>query len=110
MEPADILSRKLVALFPEEGARDSARSILDSYGVEDYEQEPVRVRLAILKLSGSDFEELRIITKSAKEDFRDVLSWAEYPRQSESWSMPDGPKKEKLVEEDRAEYEQWLST
>lgn len=110
MEAANILSRKLLALFPEEGARNNAKSILDSYGVEDYEQEAVRVRLAILKLSGSDTEKLRKMTECAKKDFRDILSWAEYPRQSKGWSMPDGPKKEKLVKEDRAEYEQWLST
>lgn len=110
MDAADILTRKLVVLFPEEGARNNARSVLDSYGVEDYEKEPVRVRLAILKLSGSDFEEMRKMTNYAKDDFRDVLSWAEYPRQSKRWSMPDGPKREKLIKEDRAEYEQWLST
>jgi hypothetical protein len=110
MEATTILSRKLLALFPGEGVRNNAQSILDSYGVEDYEQEPARVRLAILKLSGSDIEELRKMTKCAKEDFRDILSWAEYPRQSKRWSMPDGPRKEKLLKEDRAEYEQWLST
>lgn len=110
METVNILSRKLLTLFPIEGERNNAQSILDSYGVEKHEQEPVRVRLAIIKLSGGDIEELRKMTKYAKEDFRDILSWAEYPRQSKRWSMPDGTKKEKLIKQDRAEYERWLST
>ncbi len=36
--------------------------------------------------------------------------WAEYPRQSKKRSMPDGPEKQKLVEADRAGYEEWLNT
>jgi hypothetical protein len=38
------------------------------------------------------------------------LTWAEYPKQSKKGSMPDGPKKQKLVAEDRAQYEKWLGT
>ena len=44
------------------------------------------------------------MTKYAKEDFRDILSWAEYPRQSKKWSLPDGPKKQKIVDADRVEF------
>ena len=90
--------------------RDEVKSILDTYGTEEYEQEPFRVRLAILKLSHTDLEEIKRTTNLAKQDFRDILTWAEYPRQSKKWSMPDGPKKQKLIEADRAEYEAWLST
>ena len=54
MDYEAILSRKLRSLFPEEEQRNEVKAILDTYGVERYEQEPFRVRLAILKLSDSN--------------------------------------------------------
>jgi len=53
--------------------------LLDSYGVEPYEQERERVQLAILKLSGGSEEKLREFVAVAKRDYRDVLFWAEHP-------------------------------
>ena len=110
MDYEAILSRKLRSLFPEEEQRNEVKAILDTYGVERYEQEPFRVRLAILKLSDSNLEEIKRTTNFAKQDFRDILTWAEYPRQSKKWSIPDGPRKQRAIEADRAEYEAWLST
>lgn len=103
-----ILDRKLKSLFSDSAIREEVISILNSYGVEKYEQEPIRLRLAILKLAGDNIEQVKLNTKYAKQDFRDVLVWAEYPRQAGKWSMPDGPKKKKLVDADRAEHEEWL--
>lgn len=110
MDSETILLQKLESLFPDKKQRDQVIAILDSYGTENHEQEPIRLKLAILKLSGSDLKEIKKNTEFAKQDFRDILSWAEYPRQSKNWSMPDDPKKQKLVDLDRAEYEKWLST
>ena len=110
MDYEAILTRKLISLFPDEKRRNEVKAVLDTYGTEVYEKEPLRVRLAILKLSGSDPDEIKRTTDFAKQDYRDILSWAEYPRQSKKWSMPDGPKKKKLIEADRTEYEDWLST
>ena len=56
--------------------------LLDSYGVEPYEQERERVQLAILKLSGGSEEKLREFVAVAKRDYRDVLFWAENPEES----------------------------
>jgi len=61
-----------------------------------------------LQLAG--FSRIEKMTKYAKEDFRDILSWAEYPRQSKKWSLPDGPKKQQIVDADRVEFEEWLHT
>jgi hypothetical protein len=110
MNLEDILSRKLKTLFPSDAIRSQIKAILETYGIEKYEQEPVRVRLAILKLSVPDLEDIKKFTEFAKQDFRDILTWAEYPKQSKKGSMPDGPKKQKLVAEDRAQYEKWLGT
>jgi hypothetical protein len=56
--------------------------LLDSYGVEPYERERERVQLATLKLSAGSEEKLREYVTVAKRDYRDVLSWAEYPEES----------------------------
>ena len=107
-ERAEILARKLKKMFPDEGERKIAEVILNEYGTESYEQESMRVRLAILKLSENTTESIKKNTRYAKEDFRDVLSWAEYPKQSKNRAIPDRPKKQKLVEMDRIQYEEWL--
>ncbi|MFC1798497.1 hypothetical protein ACFLZL_01670 [Thermodesulfobacteriota bacterium] len=110
MDYKAILSRKLRTLFPDEEQRNHVITILDTYGVEPHEQESSRVRLAILKLSDLDLEKIKRTTHFAKQDFRDILTWAEYPRQSKKPPLPDGPKKQKLIEADRAEYEAWLNS
>jgi hypothetical protein len=55
-------------------------AILDEYGTEPYEQERERVQLAILKLAEGEIDKLLHFTRAAKGDFRDVLYWADYPR------------------------------
>ena len=106
----NFLKHKLARMFLDSIDREIVANILQTYGTEDHEREPVRVRLAVLKLGGTDVEGIKILTKSAKDDFRDVLSWAEYPRQSRNWSMPDGLKKRAMIEADTQEYQQWLNT
>ena len=105
------LASKITKLFPELEGRAEAISVLDGYGQESYEQEQTRVRLAILKLSGSNptISELQKYTSVAKSDYRDVLSWAEYPRQSKNWSAK-GSKKQQLIDADLNEYQTWINT
>ena len=110
MNNDEALARKLAQLFSDDSTRSDVIAILDTYGDEDYEREPSRVRLAILKSAGNDLKKIEKYTESANQDFRDILAWAEYPRQSKNWSVPAGPTKEKLIREDRAEYEAWLNT
>jgi len=110
MKLDSILDRKLTALFPEKSIRSQVIELLNTYGTEKHEQEPTRVRLAVLKLSGNDFEEIKRSVTFAKQDFRDVLTWAEYPRQGKKWTMPNGPMKEKIIDADRTEYMEWLNT
>jgi len=105
------LASKLISLFPEKEDRIEATEILETYGQESYEQEPARVRLAILKLASQSpsIAELKKYTGAAKGDFRDVLSWAEYPRQSKICSAK-GAEKQQLIESDLNEYQAWLNT
>src|SRR5690625_799573 len=47
-----------------------------------------RVVLAIIKLSSGNLDKLSRFSEDAKKDWRDVLYWAEYPREvkkSQSW-------------------------
>ncbi len=68
--------------FPD---RDAATvlALLDRYGTRRSEPERERVQLAILKLSGGDIEKLRHDLDVARQDYRDVLYWAEYLDHSE---------------------------
>ncbi len=111
MKTNNILTHKINNLFSNEQTKNEAIDILNTYGTESSERESIRVRLAILKLVGTNpiISEIQKYTKIAKEDYRDILSWAEYPRQSKHWSLPEGLKKEKMVHADKQEYESWLN-
>ena len=56
--------------------------LLGSYGVESYERERERVQLAILKLSEGNEEKLHEFVAVAKRDYRDVLFWADNPKEA----------------------------
>ena len=56
--------------------------LLDSYGVESYEQERERVQLDILKLSAGSEEKVSVFVAVAKRDYRDVLFWADNPEEA----------------------------
>lgn len=66
-------------------------------------------RLAILKISQNNLESLRKNTRYAKQDYRDVLAWAEYRKQSKNWPKPNSPKKQKLIKKDKQQYKEWLN-
>ncbi len=104
----ELLFQKLATLFPNPQENDQAGNILSDYGTEASELEPDRVRLAILKLAGADIACLKETTTSAKRDHRDVLAWAEYPNQTIARSLPDGPRKKKMIQMDLEQYKAWL--
>ncbi|GEM_PF-4571530 len=60
--------------FPAE-TRAEALAILFAYGAGPDEPERMRVRLAILRLSGGDLDRLHYFTDQAKQEYRDVLAW-----------------------------------
>ncbi|MFZ5569721.1 MAG: hypothetical protein ACOZF0_04925 [Thermodesulfobacteriota bacterium] len=103
-----ILLKKVADLFPDPQQQEQAHAVLSEYGKEASDLEPDRVRLAILKLAGADLECLKETTVSAKRDYRDILAWAEYPNQTIARSLPDGPKKQKMIQTDLEQYTTWL--
>jgi hypothetical protein len=63
--------------FPNEDSA-TVMSVLDFYGIETYERERERGQIAILKLSQGNADKLLHNVQVAKQDYRDVLYWAEY--------------------------------
>jgi hypothetical protein len=82
---------------------------LDEYGKQSYEREIDRVRLDILKLANGKMDELKQAIKSAKSDYRDVISMAEYP--SSRWDTFKLPAEEKkqIYSKDWQQYLAWAN-
>ncbi|HEY5701658.1 MAG TPA: hypothetical protein VIT83_06180 [Gammaproteobacteria bacterium] len=106
---AAILERKLSAIFQPESAIQ-AKQLHDTYGTESHERETDRVRLAILKLSGNTLDGMRRYLEIAKQDYRDVLAWAEYPNQTKAGPALETPDRQSLIERDAAQYREWLNS
>jgi len=104
-----LLPRLLEKLFPQEEEREQIVDILEQYGSADFQREGDRVRMAILKLAGKSPEQVRYYTLQACRDYRDVLAGAEYPNQMGyyPWREKDPERHEKLVEEDKKQYQEW---
>ena len=86
-------------------------ALLDEYGIEIWQREPDRVRLAALKLAAGSVESLRSHIEVAKRDYRDVLAAAEYPDYLRL--DPRGPtlpadERERIIEADWRQYIEWL--
>lgn len=112
-QTSDLIIDKIRQIFPRENPAD-VLEILEFYGTDGGEQETERVRLAVLKLCGSDLSELRELIVAAKEDYRDVLAWAESPIQmrisfAEFAALPPDAARE-IRELDRRQYLAWLKS
>jgi hypothetical protein len=69
-----------------------------------------RVRIACLKLANGDVEQLQKIVNLAKQDYRDVLTPAEYPEYSRKAWGKNLPAAElhRIYESDWSQYQDWL--
>lgn len=71
-----------------------------------------RVQMSVLKLAGGSVDRVLAHAAEARSDFRDTLSWAEYPRQSRlgvaEWLQLSEAERERIGREDRDEYLAWL--
>jgi hypothetical protein len=94
--------------FPAESFSE-VMAALNEYGKENYEREIERVQLDILKLANGKMDELQKAIKSAKSDYRDVISWAEYP--SSRWDTFKLPAEEKreIYSKDWKQYLDWAN-
>jgi hypothetical protein len=66
--------------------------------------------LGVLKSCGGDLVQLRQLMQTAREDFRDILCWAEYRRECELPFKATKEENEQARNADRAEYVAWLES
>ncbi|MFN7978212.1 MAG: hypothetical protein U0P30_08760 [Vicinamibacterales bacterium] len=87
-----------------------ARALLAEYGRRAWHREPVRVWLAALKLADGRLDRLRRAIDLADEDYRDVLSAAEYPQYSSTVppNARPSPAIDAITVEDARQYAEWL--
>jgi hypothetical protein len=99
---------KVCALFAP-ADRETVLAILD----ESLPHAPPRVMMAVLMLSGGSMDDLLAAVLEARQDFRDVLCAAEYPRQTRvgwaAWEQLSADDKDRIRGEDRDAYLAWLA-
>ena len=101
--------KKIRQVFPDK-EESKILAILEVYGIEPYEKEKYRVYLAILKLCDEEIlTEPSEYVKVAKQDYRDVLAWAEYPNQIKFGPTKDPEKSAELIKKDAKQYQAWLN-
>lgn len=102
----DKLLTKIAQVFP---AADPAeiRRALDEYTGP----ERLRVHLAIVKLSDEDRRDSPAhYVEAARQDYRDVLAWAEFPQQLRpDWFTLSVTERAKVTKADRQQYARWLA-
>ena len=83
-------------------------AILNQYGTETGGCEIHRVPLAVLKLADRKLDALREYVEAAKTDYRDVISWAEYPGYNWQTKLPAAEQK-RIVDGDWKQYIAWAN-
>lgn len=101
----DALESKLSTLFGSDEDRSTARDLLAPV-LEGPESD--RVAVACLRLSDGDLARLERLIGAAITDYRDVLAWAEYPRQMRLGPTAPLADQARARREDMLEYERWL--
>jgi hypothetical protein len=110
MQPdTDIVLKIIRRVFPQNDEREIL-VLLQKYGVEEHETGQDRVYLAILKLCDEEkLTDPSHYVNIAKQDFRDVLAWAEYPNQMKFGYTKDPVKTAELIKKDQEQYQAWLN-
>ena len=87
-----------------------ALSILEDLGRQEDGRPSPRVCLAVLKLADGDVNQLRRYTKTATEDYRDVIALAEYPRYFSEVVNANVPETVQyvVIDDDWKQYHEWL--
>ena len=107
---SETVMRKVRKLFPDSDT-ELVSSHLERYGTESYETAVERVHLAILKASSGSVSEVHKFVDIAKSDPRDVIMFAEYPREGMLDAADYDPPSQRLKiaqREDIDEYKRWL--
>jgi hypothetical protein len=101
-----VLNRKLATLYPAEDARRAAELALAPVLRG---REGTRVALGCIKLAGDDLARLEGFVRAALEDYRDILAWAESPRQMRQGPSAPAADRTQAQRADAEEYASWLA-
>lgn len=94
--------------FPREN-EETLMSILDSCGVQTSEEFRSRVQIAVLKLSEGNLRKLRKNVDAARDDYRDVIAYAENPEwMRKSTGHLDPEEEGRIKRRDYKQYMDWL--
>jgi hypothetical protein len=99
----EFLTRKIATSFASSIDQAEANEILSRVA-----NASERVCLAILKLAGGRLDRLRHFVDVANADFRDVIAWAENPREFDLPTSSDDATRAKARAEDKSSYQTWL--
>jgi hypothetical protein len=94
--------------FPAEQFAD-VMAILGEYGKENWQPEVERVQLDVLKLANGKMDVLRKRIEDAKSDYRDVISWAEYPNCRWDTSNLPAEEQKQIYAKDWKQYLDWAN-
>src|SRR5690349_24817337 len=84
-----------------------ARAILVRHGSQSWQREPLRVRIAVMKLAQRNVAKLDEFMRMAEQDYRDVLSWAEYPAYNRTGPRSADAERQAAIAEDWTQYRLW---
>lgn len=80
-------------------------------GLQEFWISTTRTKAAILKLAEGNFDEIKGLIKQANADPRDVIAYAEYPRNmkidSAEKSKMSEEEKQEVFDKDWEEYQKW---
>ena len=102
----ELVLKKLKLAYPDPADSAKVLTILETYQ-SDNEDAKIRMHLAVLKLSGKNFEKLAAWIRLANEDFRDVISPAEYPEECKNYGKQSSDL-DAIRRRDFQQYEGWL--
>lgn len=100
-----IWDAKLVQIYAASVERDAANALLAPVIASG---EGHRVAVACLKLAGGNLKKLEGCAQAALADYRDILAWAEYPRQMQLDVRATPAQKADACRADAEEYAHWL--
>jgi hypothetical protein len=105
IEWRNVLKTKTASIFATDGEREAARAVLAPV-VDGVEGE--RVAVSCLKLSDGDLLKLKDCASAALTDYRDILAWAESPRQMRIGPSAPPAERVRARRADAEEYALWI--
>lgn len=107
---AEDIARVVRRDFPPDQV-DAVFAMLAEYGTQPWHREPERVQIAALKLADGDLDKLRNAIDRAKQDYREVLAPAEYPKYTKVGFRAvrlRSQQRQQIYRDDWQQYERWL--